>query len=101
MRFIQNKNVWLKLGNLIADLLRLCDFIIAEDFDFALDGSPSLELTTPVNLSYGWADHDDFCEAEYITGGDNLKCFAKALLIGKERGRVLTEKVCADLLVIE
>ena len=101
MSLIQNKNVWLKLCDFIADLLRLCDFIIAEDFDFALDGSPSLELTTPVDLSYGWADYDDLCQAECITGCDNLKCFAKALLIGKERGRVLTEKVCADLLVIE
>jgi hypothetical protein len=101
MSLIQNKNVWFKLCDLIADLLRLRDLIVAKDFDFALDGSPPLELTPPVNLGDSRADHDDFCEAECITGGDNLKCFAKALLVGKECGRVLTEKVCADLLVIE
>jgi hypothetical protein len=101
MSLIQNKNVWLKLCDFIADLLRLRDLIVAKDFDFALDGSPPLELTTPVNLGNGRADYDDLCEAEYITGCYHLKCFAKALLIGKECGGVLTKKVCADFLVIE
>jgi hypothetical protein len=101
MRFIQNQNVRLKLGDLIANLLGLHDLIVAKDFDFALDGSPSLELTTPVDLGDSRADHDDLCQAECITGCDNLKRLAKTLLVGKERGRVLTEKVCADLLILE
>jgi hypothetical protein len=101
MRLVQDKNVWLKLCDFIADLLRLRDLIVAKDFDFSLDGSPPLELTTPVDLGNGRTDHNDLCEAECITGCDNLKRLAEALLIGKECGRVLTEKVCADFLVIE
>ena len=61
MRFIQDKDMWFKLGNLITNLLRLRDLIVAEHLHFALDRTPLVELTTPVNLGDGGADHDDLC----------------------------------------
>ena len=72
MRFVQDQNVRFKLGNLIAHLLGLRHLVIRKDFYLALNATPFIKLTTPVDLGDGGADHNDFLQAELITSRDHL-----------------------------
>lgn len=101
MRFIEDDNVRLQLGDLIARFLRLGEFVVGVDEDLALDGPPLIELTFPVDLGDGGADDNDFCKAEKITGCDNLNRLAQSLLIREKRGGVFGEELRPRLLILE
>lgn len=101
MRFIEDDNVRLQLGDLIARLFRLRKFIVGIDKDLSLDLSPLLELAFPVDLGDGGADDNDFCKAEKITGCDNLNRLAQSLLIREKRGGIFGEELRPRLLILE
>lgn len=101
MRFIEDDNVRLQLGDLIARLFGLGEFVVGVDEDLSLDCAPLLELAFPVDLGDGGADDNDFCKAEKITGCDNLNRFAKSLLIREKRGGVFGEELRPRLLILE
>lgn len=101
MRLVQDDNVRLQLGDLIARFLGLGEFIVGVDEDLPLDCAPLLELAFPVDLGDGGADDNDFCKAEKITGRDDLNRLAESLFIREKRGGVFCEELRPRLLVLE
>lgn len=101
MRFIDDKNVWLKCGDYITHLLRCRQLIVGIYQHLAFEFTPLIELAFPVDLGDGGADDNDFCKAEKITGCDNLNRLAQSLLIREKRGGVFGEELRPRLLILE
>ena len=81
MRFVQDNNLWLQLGDFVAHVFGLGEFVVAVDKYVTFDPSPLLELSLPVDLGDGRADDNDFRKAEKITGRNDLDCFSQPLFI--------------------